>query len=115
MRVSLFTYIFGIFLTIKAYYLSPSEMNWVQGNYFCINHCNSSMASIHNLSQFDEAVKLIFEDNPSMLYSTNRNVYIGLINTKQNGTFQWIDGTSFDFGNYDFSTITGEFPWGDVF
>eukprot|EP01084_Bolivina_argentea_P172332 298525_1 len=84
-------------ICVNSYYLSPNRYDWIQAQQFCINHCNSSLASIHNTDD----IKLINTiANKSYTYPSfgNKNIWIGLNASK------WIDTTPFDFSNL---------PWND--
>ena len=95
----------------NAYYLSPNAFTFDQGEYFCQTQCTSNLASIHNESQFIEAIKVI-QDQPSLIIDNDINVFIGLIHPRSIDNihiWNWTDGTPFDFGK----NISGAiYPWG---
>ena len=103
---SLNLFLVSIFYGSHSYYVSPNLFNFDQGNYFCKNHCNSNLASIHNDSQFQEAIKTI--NDSSEIISEERNVWIGLMAMTAADTFLFTDGTAFDYGT---NISGGVHPW----
>ena len=89
-----------------CYYLSHNLFTADEGEYFCINHCQSNIASIPDEHHFLQAIKTI-NDSLETFYVTN-NVWIGLRYNSSSSTFKWIDDTVFSFG----SNVTGHiYPW----
>ena len=77
------------------YYLIQKEMVWQDAENYCIDTCNSNLASIHSSDMFNSLLTLINN-------STTGNIWIGLFDTNSNASvheWQWSDGTSFDYGN----------------
>ena len=93
----------------NAYYLSYNGIWWQDAEAFCVDHCNSHLASIHNDKQYTEIKTLITTDSLlSITYSTGDGYWIGLNNSTLTNTYVWTDGTPFDFGS-DISG--GAYPW----
>ena len=94
----------------NSYYLSSNGL-WAQAaETFCVNHCSSNLASIHNDDQYSEIKDIITNDptlRPTGSISADDHLWIGLNDASLNG-YQWTDGSTFDFGN---NTSGGSYPW----
>lgn len=95
---------------MQGYYLSSNRLTFDQGQYFCSNHCNSDLASIHNITQFSEVLITINASHSIHKMDTRPDwVWIGLYNHSTSSTFIWLDGTEFDYGSTIFPLRTS--PW----
>jgi len=99
-----------IFLQIaNAYHLTLSYMEYPRARAYCQDYCHSELASIHSQADQDEIVELITRDG----YAT-REVWIGLHDSEQENTWQWDDGSPFNFGNTSDDEgfiVRGRYPW----
>ena len=90
-------YILSIITICHCYYLSLNLFTADQGEYFCINHCQSNIASIPDNYHFLQAMEII---NDSLtIFHMSKNVWIGLRRNSSTSTFKWVDNTAFNFGS----------------
>eukprot|EP01083_Nonionella_stella_P077565 211868_1 len=84
-----------------SYYISPNQLDWHQAEDFCIQHCGSHLASIHDSAQNNELISLIQSAVSDIMLNipSTMDTYIGLHDTNGNGNWAWSDGSSFDYGN----------------
>ena len=68
---------------------------WQEGNSYC-EKVGAKMASIHSAAEND----FIFNQIMSR-YGRARNVYLGLNDIKNEGKFEWTDGTEVDYLNWN--------------
>eukprot|EP01084_Bolivina_argentea_P069730 126820_1 len=93
-----------------AYYLSYNTLHRSDAESYCVDQCQSHLASIHNINDYDTLLKLWETDrifsSPNIAYG--EDLWIGLSDDQTNNTFYWSDNTPFDFG----SNISGGiYPW----
>ena len=77
--------------------MTPNLFTVDQGQKFCINQCNSNLASIHNQHELSQAIKTINDGRQE--FDSSRDVWIGLESAINTTDFSWIDGSLFNYGN----------------
>eukprot|EP01083_Nonionella_stella_P145094 453992_1 len=111
MSVSLsITLIYTLLSTTKAYHLSLHSLEWQNASNYCQSYCKSTLASVH--SREDHLTTLdIINRNPSVY----TRVWTGLNDIKFSDSWEWSDGSLFDFGHIKDTTtgkvIRGTYPW----
>ena len=80
----------------SSYYISQNVLTWQDSQNYCVDQCDSNLASIHSQSDQDLMIKIA--DEYGALRAEYGNIWIGL-----NGNYTWRDGSSFTFG----SNLTG--------
>eukprot|EP01083_Nonionella_stella_P242612 846126_1 len=85
----------------QSYIYHPdSSLSWADSNAYCEASYGTTLASIHNDAQNDEAGTLCPSSAP--LYGC----WVGGHNA--NSAWEWLDGTPFDYGS---NTAGGVAPW----
>ena len=108
--VTVFILLFSITLNPgQCYYLSPLSLEFDEAKQFCIDQCGSNLASIHNASQFNDALNTIIY-SPIVPSYPNLDVWIGLRTYNGYNNFFWVDNTAFNFG---MDVTGGVYPWTD--
>ena len=79
-----------------SYYVSYNKLSWFNAETFCQSYCSSHLASIHDISDHNEIINLL----------ENENVWIGL--TDATASYSWTDSSAFDYGS---NISGGVYPW----
>ena len=92
-----------VFNSCHSYYLSPNKFTHNQASYYCKHYCQSNIASIHNVSQQQNAINTIKlrQSLLTQLQPNTMDIWIGLKYDSTKRDFIWTDNTTFDFGSYD--------------
>eukprot|EP01084_Bolivina_argentea_P115918 206068_1 len=84
---------------------TPPLLDWNSSELYCQQHCNSHLASIHSNKSFEVIKNLI----TTVIGRPAYFVWIGLNDYKNEGLFEWTDGTAVNFGNI--TNPMGIYPW----
>ena len=91
----------------SKYFKGSTPLDWPNAKAYC-NSYGTRLASIHSASEFHEAAQLCD-------ISSNSACWIGLNDIKEEGVYEWEDGSITDYGfNDDDNTnpTSGIYPWG---
>eukprot|EP01083_Nonionella_stella_P056117 147940_1 len=80
--------------TKPNYFLSTNTLSLNAASYYCIEHCGSTLASIHSAP--DQAFMRNIISN-GFHVNSNSTIWIGLYYSVPNDEWKWIDGTVFDY------------------
>eukprot|EP01084_Bolivina_argentea_P148868 260180_1 len=99
-------------LTIEfntCYVFINTRLNWDNAQLFCNQNCDSDLASIHSLEQWQSALSV---SNEYWNANIGNNVYIGLRYNNDSSimNFRWSDNTTFNYGTN--TSPQGQEPWG---
>ena len=81
-----------------------AQMNYSQARYFCENVINTSLASLHSESDFQQAREVCIDFDKNYQASC----WIGLNDLETLGIYEWEDGTEFNYAN---NISGGVHPW----
>ena len=91
------------------YYLSPNTFLFPNAEAFCINVCDSHLASVHSADDHNDIVDLV-RDHPIDIKTVSSGCWIGLTDDITDLQFYWTDGTDFNWGT---NINGGQYPWAD--
>eukprot|EP00485_Elphidium_margaritaceum_P001777 CAMPEP_0202693202 /NCGR_PEP_ID=MMETSP1385-20130828/7377_1 /ASSEMBLY_ACC=CAM_ASM_000861 /TAXON_ID=933848 /ORGANISM="Elphidium margaritaceum" /LENGTH=976 /DNA_ID=CAMNT_0049348851 /DNA_START=13 /DNA_END=2943 /DNA_ORIENTATION=+ len=91
-----------------AYHISLTSLEWSSARDYCIEHCNSNLASIATQADFIELLDLIQYTLRDIHFSNSPFFYLGL-NKLSSAEWSWSDGTDFQFGSSN--TDGAQSPW----
>ena len=107
--MALWLYFIILFKVAVSYWISENRLVWSDALNYCVNVCNSNLASFHNESDYLQAKHLIINSSyllidrgfPSSHTIVNTHIWIGLndIGNSSQHNFSWTDGSTFDFGD----------------
>ena len=92
----------------NSYHLSLNSLNQPQAEQYCIDHCNSHLASIHSDEDYESIVNLIQRTitSDNTIDGVDTDVYVGLFRPNSSSPWQWMDGSAFDYNG-----STSSYAW----
>ena len=98
---------FEIIESSSPYYISSNRFDFRNAELFCKVRCQSHLASIHSHNDYLQSLRII--NSHHSILNQNKDVWIGLNDISNEGTYQNIDKAPFDYGNN--TNTRGTFPW----
>eukprot|EP01083_Nonionella_stella_P233676 823062_1 len=99
-----------IFDINNAFHLNLHALEWLNASNYCQSFCNSNLASIHSRDAHLKTLDLI--DHNPYIYT---RVWLGLNDIKTSDTWEWSDGSDFNFGSIKNRRTglirQGNYPW----
>eukprot|EP01084_Bolivina_argentea_P274665 468213_1 len=92
---------------LEKYLLIQQLSTWSNAQSFCSTNIGTSLASIHSKEDQD--------DIRALCSSNSAHCWIGLSDINEQGTYVWVDETTFDYGTNPTGGVTpGMDPWGNT-